>query len=198
VALDRHRRRIDCIAERRPRRLRDERLAAARERHDARRDRLGDALDLDRLGAARNVGRIVLAQRHRADMDAGASEEAERRDRVVVRERERRRLRGVGEEEEEAVAVVDLAAAVAGEEGARGAIVLGEDARRARVAEPLDERGAVDQIGEKQRVRVHATASRTSRLAPTDSMCRCLPRAARPERRPGVYSMTSSARKRSD
>ena len=80
----------------------------------------------------------------------------------MVRERERGRLRGVVEQEEEAVAVVDLAAAVAGEKGARAAVVLGEHARCASVAQPLDDGRAVDEVGEEQGVREHAIASLAS------------------------------------
>ena len=80
----------------------------------------------------------------------------------MVGERERGRLRGVVEQEEEAVAVVDLAAAVAGEKIARAAVVLGEHARRARVAQPLDDGSAVDEVGEEQGVREHAIASPAS------------------------------------
>ena len=118
--------------------------------------------DLDRLGAARDLVGIVLAQRHRADVQAGARAQAERGERVVVGQCERRRRDGVVEQQEEAVAVVDLAAAVAGEEGARAAVMLGEHARRARVAQALDDGRAVDEVGEEKRVPVHAIASSAS------------------------------------
>jgi hypothetical protein len=155
------------VAERGARGLRQQGLAAARQRHDTRGQRLGDALDLDRLGTAGDLLGVVLAQRHRADVKAGARAEAEGGECLVVGQCERRGREPVGEQQEEAVAVVDLAAAVAGEEGTRAAVMLGENTRRASVAQALDDGSAVDEVGEEKRVIGHATASSTVRTAPT-------------------------------
>jgi len=52
--------------------------AASRERHDASRERLGEALCLDRLGAAGHLVGGVLAQGDRADVNAHAGAQPER------------------------------------------------------------------------------------------------------------------------
>jgi hypothetical protein len=76
------------------RRRAEQGLPARRERHHARRERFGQALDLDRLGAARHVGGSVLPQRDRAVVDADADRESERLRRALVADSE---VRGVGD-----------------------------------------------------------------------------------------------------
>ena len=160
VTRDRHPIGRQCVADRGHGGRREQRLPATRERHDASRERLSDSFDLDRLGAASDLVGSVLAQANGADMQASARAKVERRERFVVGQREGGGSIGLVEEEEKAVAVVDLAAAVAGQERTRLPVVLGEDAGGTRVAQPLDDGGAVDQIGEEKRVAVHAIALR--------------------------------------
>ena len=83
------------IAERRARGGAEQRLPAAGERHDAGGERLGEAFDLDRLGAARDVVGSVLAQGDRADVQPGAGAERELGERLRGRRArsERRPLR---------------------------------------------------------------------------------------------------------
>ena len=138
------------VAERGPRGGGEERLPAARERHDAGGERLGEALDLDRLGAAGHVVGSVLAQGDRADVQPGPGAEARARRAPGGRRARSGRRRRVVEQQEEAVGAVDLAPAIASEQLARPAIVLGPHLRGTRVAQALDQQRAVDHVGEEE------------------------------------------------
>ena len=133
-----------------PGRGREQRLPAAGERHDARGERRGEALDLRAVGAAGDVLGRVLAQRDWADMQADPGGEREIGKCVVVGERVAGGVGRVVEQQEEAVGAVDLAAVVACEEIAGPAVVLGPDLRRAGVAEALDQTRAVHDVGEEE------------------------------------------------
>jgi hypothetical protein len=139
------------------RRLRHQRLAAPGERHDPRRERLGDALDLDRLRAAGDVLRGVLLEDELAEVDARPRGEGharvrcETRELTVVGERVEHGVDGAREEEQEAVGLVDLAPAVIVEEIAGEAVDAPEDLGRAGVAERLDELRRVDEVRQEER-----------------------------------------------
>ena len=75
------------LAERFARLGREQDLPASRDRHHAGCGGLGEAFDLQRLGAACHVRRAVLAQHHRPDVQAGArlQRHLKRRQPAVVR-----------------------------------------------------------------------------------------------------------------
>ena len=79
---------VGRISERNPGGGAHQRLAAAGERHDAGRKRLGEAFHLDRLGPSSDVVRRVLPQGHGASMDANPGAQREICEFLVVRERE--------------------------------------------------------------------------------------------------------------
>ena len=101
----------------------------------------------------------VLAQGDRADVDAPRGAESELGERRVVAERVAGGIGGLVEQQEEAVGPVDLAAAMADEERAAAAVVLGPDLGGARVAEALDHTSAVHHVGEEEGT--HGCAKRT-------------------------------------
>ncbi len=130
----------------------EQQLAAARERHHARRRRLGQAVDLERLGTARDIVGAVLAQDHRADMQPRArlQRHRQRRESAVVFERIAHRVGGGVEQQQHAVGLVDLAAAPDGQQVARETVVGGPHGRHRMVAEFLGQLGAVDHVGQQQ------------------------------------------------
>ncbi len=101
------------------------------------------------------------------DADARAQRDlllgAERREPALIRECERDGLYRPLEQEHEAVGLVDLAAAVIEHERAREFVVAANELRRALIAEPLDERGRVDEIGEHERAQ-HRGGARLLRV----------------------------------
>ena len=127
----------------------EQRLPAAGERHDARGERLGEALDLGAYCSACDVFGNVLAKRDRPDMEADPGAESEVGKRVVVGERVAGRVSRLVEQQEEAVGTSDLAAVVASDEVARAAVVRGPDFRGAGVAEALDQTCAVHDVGKE-------------------------------------------------
>jgi hypothetical protein len=133
-------------------RCREQRLAAASDRHDARGDRLGNAFDLERLGAAGDVVGGVLAQDRRADMqaDAGGDARRQRRQSAMVGKREGDGVAGALEEDQHAVGLVDLPALAGGEEVACEPVVGGPDLGHGAVAVLLGEPGAVDDVGQQE------------------------------------------------
>jgi hypothetical protein len=140
-------------AERRLRIGRQQGLAALRQRHHAGRGRLREAVDLERLGAMRDVVGRVRAGRHRADVQAGARQQrhAQAGERALVAERVLERIGRGREQQQEAVALVDLAAAAAAQQIARDAVVRAPQRRGGGVAEPLGQRGAAHDIRLQQR-----------------------------------------------
>ena len=129
----------------------EQRLAATRQRHDACGGRLGQAVDLQRLRAARDVVGIVLAQDHRPDVQPGSrlQRHRHRRQRPVVGERVPDRLRGIVEQQQHAVGLVDLAPVPLRQQVARDTVVRRPDLGHRRIAERLGQLGAVDDIGEQ-------------------------------------------------
>ncbi|HZJ71944.1 MAG TPA: hypothetical protein VFF36_13515, partial [Planctomycetota bacterium] len=83
-------------------------------------------------------------------MNAHPGAEPEIGERRVVAERVARGIGRLVEQQEEAVGPVDLAAPMAGEQGAAAAIVSGPDLGGTRVAEALDPTGAVHHVGEEE------------------------------------------------
>jgi hypothetical protein len=131
-----------------------QRLPAEGDRHHPCGDRQRQAVDLDRLGAAGNVGGAVLAQRHRADMQAGTGLERQPEcgQCAMVGQRVADRIGGPVEQQQHAVGLVDLAAAPDRQQVARGPVVGGPECRHRGVAERLGQPGAVDDIGQQQGV----------------------------------------------
>ena len=130
------------------------------ERHDARGERLGQALDLDRLGAAGDVlgdcSRAASPRRRGCRPARAAPSSASA---VVVVERvarpRRPRRRTAGRSRR-----CDRSRGRGGGRGvARAAIVRGPDLRGARVTEALDQQRAVHDVGEEQGT--HGRAKRT-------------------------------------
>ena len=153
------------VAERFAGRGAQQRLAAAGERHDARRERRGEALDLRTLRAPRDVFGRVLAQGDRAYMDADPGGEREVGESAVVGERVAGRVDRIVEQQEEAVGATDLAAVMAREKVARPAVVRGPDLGGACVAEALDQARAVHHVGEEEGAHGHAKGSRRATVA---------------------------------
>ena len=141
-------------------------LAAGGHRHHACRERLRQPFHLQRLGAARHVVGRRGAQRHRPDVQADPRRQAERTHVVLVGKREAQRRGGIVEKHEEAVGGVDLAPALAAQEVARAAVVLGPQHPRALVAQALRDERAVDDVGEEQcRQIAHAPLACANRAA---------------------------------
>ena len=124
---------------------------AARDRHDPGCDRIGVAIDLDRLGAASDVVSGVLAQPSGPTWrPARAFIGAVRGERPVVGKRVSNGVGGGGEHHQEPVGLVDLPTAPrAGGRapGDRGA----PTARPSQRLRALLQRRAVDDVGEEQR-----------------------------------------------
>ena len=133
-------------------------LAAARQRHDARGQRLGQAFGFDGLGAARDLPSRVAAQDQRADMQAYPRGQTQLVHGLVVGVGITRGLGDVGKDQEEAVAAVDLLAAMCNQQLTRAAVVCDPQRRGLHITQPLQQRRAGDHIGEEQRVLVHRRA----------------------------------------
>ncbi len=119
----------------------EERSTGTGRAHQASRDHLRDALDLDRLRAALDVLPAVRAEDHVAHMDARARAQRDLAQklgrqrlepRVVGTDPAERRAR-ILEQEEEAIGLVDLAAALLPEDLSREPIVLREELCRAQI-----------------------------------------------------------------
>jgi hypothetical protein len=112
-----------------------------------------DAAGMHRLGAERHIGRQILAQQHRADMQAGARRQRrlQRLQRRLVGEREEDGVVGRIEQQQHAVGLVDLAAAPARQQVARQAVVRRPQRGQARIAQGHAQARAVDHIGQQQR-----------------------------------------------
>ena len=125
--------------------------------HQARGYRLDQALDLNRLGAVGNVLAAVVPDHDVADMNANASREAgflccvELAQTALIIKREGNRLHRALEHHQETVGLVDLAAAVAINQGARQAIMLANQFGRFAITKALDQGGRINQIAEHQR-----------------------------------------------
>ena len=70
---------------------------------------------------------------------------------ALVIERERDSLDRAIEHDQEAVGLVDLATAMRPQQGARETVVLAEEFGRTLVAEPLYQRGRIDEIAQHER-----------------------------------------------
>ena len=133
----------------------DEGLARLRERGHARRQRLGDPLDGNRLGAATHVRRLVRPQQDLAEVHAGTSAQGDRQGAKgpVVGRGVVEGVGGVVEHQQEAVAAVDLLAVPAPEQLACSVVVrLPEGAQGVRI-EALRQQRAVDDVGDEQGLR---------------------------------------------
>ena len=126
------------IAERGPGRGAQQRLPACGQRHHARGERLGQALDLETLGAVGDVLGAVLAQGDRADVQADTSAQRQSSECLVVVQRVAQRVERHVEQQEETVGAIDLSPTMAHQQVARPAIVLGPQLRCACVAQLLD------------------------------------------------------------
>ena len=131
---------------------RQEDLSAQGRRHDARGGRLGHTLDLDRLGAERDVGGAVLAQRDRADVQSGAR--LERRNEPLqcplIGQCIAHRVRSRVEQQQHAIGLVDLAPMPDRQQIARRAVMRRPQPGHLRIADAQRQPGAVDDIGEQQ------------------------------------------------
>ena len=117
---------------------REQGLPAARERHHARGGGLGQAVDLQRLGAARHVLGAVLAQDDRPDVQTGArlQRHRQRGERAVVAPaRSCTASAARVEQQQHAVGLVDLAPAPLRQQVARHAVVRGPDLGHRGVAD---------------------------------------------------------------
>ena len=144
---------------------RQQRLAPARKGHHPGRDRLGQAFDLERLRAARDVVGRVLSQDHRSDVQAGARRDRsrQRRQGSVVRHRVADRVCAVVEQQQHAVGLVDLAPVPGPEQRARDSVVRCPDLGHRAVAELLGQAGAVHDVRQQQGLdRTHFAVGRCS------------------------------------
>ena len=114
-------------------------LSPIRDRHHARRHRLGRALDLERFGTSRHVRPAVLAQNDGPDMHPGA-----RRQRwiqfgngLLVRHRVGHCVGGRFKQQQHSVGLVDFASAPDWEEVAGEAIVSGPQRSQFALTQPL-------------------------------------------------------------
>ncbi len=137
--------------------LGEEGLATSGRRHQAGGDRLGQPLDLERLGAAGDILGRVGAEEHLAEVDADPGGEGdavadlERGQGAVVGERVVDGVDRPLEQQQEAVGLVDLEAGVVVEEVAGEAVMGAEDGKGALVAQPFDQRRAGDQVAHQER-----------------------------------------------
>ena len=139
-------------ANRHPRGVGEQNLPAQRRRHDPCRDQLGQAVNLQRLGAQCDIGGRGLAQRHRADMQAAAGHQRrdQRRQRPVVVQGIAKCVGGGVKQQQKTVGLVDLSAAPGAQQVARQTVVFGAQRRHRDIAQTRRQRGAVDQIGQQQ------------------------------------------------
>ena len=135
-------------------------LSAAGKRHHARRERLGEAFDLDGLCTARDVGGGVLAQRDIAKMQADARHKPEPAQCRVVGEGEVCCILNRIEQQEEPVGSVDLAPVVLPQQRPRATVVPDPDASGLHIAKALDQQRAVDDVSEEEHVSGHGRFSR--------------------------------------
>ena len=152
--------------------LRQQGLPTARQHHHACGDRLRQAFDFERLGAARDVGLGVLAQDDRAHVQAGACLQRHRQtcQGAVVRHRVGDRVGGRLEQQQHAVGLVDLATAPGVEQPARHPVVRGPHLGHRGVAQLLGQLGAVHHVGQEQRPDfTHRSARVSCRLVRADS-----------------------------
>ena len=140
----------------------EQRLAATCQRHDARCGGLGQAVHLQRLGAARDIGLAVFTQQHRAQMQAGAGLQRVRQrcQGSVVRGSVGDSVGGALEHQQHAVGLVDLQAVVRRQQVACDAVVGGPQLGHGRVAQGLRQLRAVDHVGEQQRALAAARRGR--------------------------------------
>ena len=144
------------------------RLAAARQRHQPRRDRLGQPFHLERLGAALDVLGPVLVQHDFAEMDPDTGLDLaavilrQPPQRPVVAEGVEGGFEGALEEQQEAVGLVDLPPLVIGQEVPGETVVTPKKFRSGSVAELLHQPRAVDQVADQQRLQDRAVRRRIS------------------------------------
>jgi len=138
--------------QRRLRRRGEQDLPAQRDRHHAARDHLRDALDLERLRAARDVVRSVRAQPDRADVQPGARRQRrlERTQRALTGQRVADGVVGGVEEQQHAVGLVDLAPAPLRQQVARHPVMRPPDLGHRQVTQRLRQLGAVDHVGQQK------------------------------------------------
>ena len=139
-------------AERASRVTGEQRLAAQRRGHHPGRDRLGQPVHVESLGAGGHVVGAALAHPERADVDAGPRDErqTERGDGAVVGECETRGVGGGIEHSKQAVGLFDLAATPCAQQVARGAIVGDPVRGHGGVAQGFGDAGAVDHVGQQK------------------------------------------------
>jgi len=133
-------------------------LPRPREGHQATGQRLGQAFDLQRLGADADRVGTVLPHQHLTHVQAGARLQrllelafaAEVAQPAHVVEGKAKAVDRTFEQQQQAVAAVDQAAAPALLQRKHDAVVRAEQFRRRAVAEHLDQLGGVHQVGEQQ------------------------------------------------
>ena len=134
----------------------DQNLPGLRQSHEARRNRLRQAFDFDRLRTLGDVGRRVVPDDNLAEVDAHPRGQGllrlvgERAKFALVVERKRDRVRRSFEEDKEAIRFVDLTPAVTLHNGPRHAIVAADELSGGLVAQVLDERRRVHQVAQNQ------------------------------------------------
>jgi hypothetical protein len=141
---------------------RHQNLTRQRQRHQPRRDRLGQALDIDRFGSRRDLFRAVFPQHHLADMDTdaggelGALQLRQFLQAPLVLERKPDCLHRPLEQQQKSVSLVDLAPTMPAQQVARQAIMPAHQLSRALVAQPVDQCRAVRQVEQQQRAQRRA------------------------------------------
>ena len=136
---------------------REQDAPVAGKRHDARRNRLGQSLHLQRLRAARHILGRVLAKHDFAQVNADprghcrTERGAELAQLGLIGDRETNRLDRPLEQQQEAIALVDLPAVERGQEVTREAVVARQQIGSGRIAEALDESRAGDEVAQQER-----------------------------------------------
>ena len=127
-------------------------LPAVGDRHDARCHRLGGAVHLERLRTPGDVAGAVLAQDHRADVQAGACAQwrVELRQRAVVGHGVGGSVGGGFEQQQHPVGLVDFASAPQRQQVAGEPVVGCPHGGHARVAKRLRYGRAVYHVGQKK------------------------------------------------
>ena len=142
-----------------------QRLPTMGDGHDSGRCRLGQAVHLQRLGAASDIVGAVLPQDDRPDMQAGACLQGGRHrgQCTVVGHGVLDCLVRLLEQQQHPVGLVDLAPVPGGQQVARDAVMRGPDLGHCRVADLFRQLGAVDHIGQEEGADVAHRGCRWSR-----------------------------------
>jgi len=133
----------------------EQRSSAAGERHDPRGEGLGKTFDLHQFCTARDLIGSVVAQCDRRLVKPHACGQTQFANDAVIPGGEAQGIFRPVENEKEPVAAIDFATGVSRNQTPSALVMLFPPRGSSGVAESLDERRAVDQVGEEQGVLAH-------------------------------------------